>query len=65
MTGSLRHEILLGVARTEMYSRDQLQMRYATVAQNLYIPVVIPQSALTLSTTTINAGGSIMIRAPM
>lgn len=57
MTGPLRHEILLGVARTQMYSRDQLQMRYATVAQNLYNPVVIPQSALTLSTTTINAGG--------
>lgn len=56
-TGPLRHDLLLGLARTDMYSRDQLQLRYAAMAQNLYNPVVIPQSALTLSTVTINAGG--------
>ncbi|PHY18427.1 TonB-dependent siderophore receptor [Caulobacter sp. BP25] len=55
-TGPLDHDLLLGVARTSQYRRDQTQIRYVAANQNLYNPVSLTMSDLVVSSRAVNQG---------
>jgi iron complex outermembrane receptor protein len=58
-TGPVAHDLLVGVATTRQYRRDQRQVRYAAVAQNLHDPVAIDLSGLVVASRTVNAGSTV------
>ncbi|WP_022675914.1 TonB-dependent siderophore receptor [Novosphingobium sp. B-7] len=55
-TLGIRHELLLGYARNRQVQEDQHPQSYAAVKQNLYAPLALPLSALTLTTVRLTAG---------
>ncbi|MFD1950310.1 TonB-dependent siderophore receptor [Sphingomonas arantia] len=59
MTGPVDHDLLIGVATTRQYRRDQRQVRYSPLAQNLYDPVAIDLASLVPATRTVNAGNTV------